>query len=90
MRDPLIQTSTPVSENFPWSHRGETQASNIAKLEHDLREPEKSVGMVPGLAPGKILSGRKFANADYISIYTPTEVNIYDAKTTQNYFYREG
>ena len=38
--------------------------------------------MVPDLASDTLLSGRKFADADYISIYTPTEVNIYDDKTT--------
>ena len=39
--------------------------------------------MVPGLASDTILSGRKFVDADYISIYDPPEVNIYDAKTTR-------
>ena len=38
--------------------------------------------MVPGLASDTLLSGSKFADADYISVYTPTEVNIYDAKRT--------
>ena len=37
--------------------------------------------MVPGLASNTLLSGRKFADTDYISVYIPTEVNIYDAKT---------
>ena len=39
--------------------------------------------MVPGSASNTLLSGSKFADADYMSIYTPTEGNIYDAKTTK-------
>ena len=38
--------------------------------------------MVPGLASAILLSGIKFVDADYISIYDPLQVNIYDAKTT--------
>ena len=41
------------------------------------------VDMVPGPASDTLLSGSKFADADYISIYDPLEVNIYDAKTTK-------
>ena len=39
--------------------------------------------MVPGLASDTLLSGRKFVDADYISIYDPLEVNVHDAKTTK-------
>ena len=39
--------------------------------------------MVPGLASDTLLSGSKFEDADYISIYGPLEVDIYDAKTTK-------
>ena len=35
--------------------------------------------MVPGLASDTVFPGRKFVDTDYISIYTPTEVNIYGA-----------
>ena len=62
---------------------GKTRTYNIAKLEHDLREPTKLVDIVSGLACDTLLRGSKFADADYISIYDPLEVNIYDAKTTK-------
>ena len=83
MGDPLIQTSTQLENVFRGPIGGKNCASNIAKLEHDLQEPAKSVDMVPGLASDTLLSGSKFADADYISIYDPLEVNIYDAKTTK-------
>ena len=47
-----------------------------------LREPARSVDMVPVLASDTLLSVSKFADADYVTIYTPREVNIYDAKST--------
>ena len=83
VRDPLIQTLTQSEKQLHGPIRGKTCASNIAKLEHNLREPAKLVDMVPGLASDTLFSGRKFLNADYISIYDKREVNLYDAKTTR-------
>ena len=81
--DQLIQTSTQSEKTFHGPIGGKNRASNIAKLEHDLREPTKMVDMVPALASDTLVSGRKFADADYISIYDSLEVNIYDTKTTK-------
>ena len=41
-----------------------------------------TVVMVPGSASDALLSGSKFVDADYTSIYTSTEVNIYDEKSS--------
>ena len=62
---------------------GKSRASKVAKLEHPVREPARTVDIVPALVEQSLLSGNKFAEADYISIYDKDEVNIYDALTTK-------
>ena len=44
------------------------QASTKAKLKHDVREPAKTVDMVPGLKNNSLISGPKFADAGYITV----------------------
>ena len=53
-------------------------ASTKAKLHHKLREPARTVEMVPDLQHNSLISGPKFANANYITILTPEEVLVYD------------
>ena len=63
---------------------GETiAASTQAKLFHDVREPAKTVDMVPQLQLNSLISGGKFADANYITVLTTTEVLIYDGKDTE-------
>ena len=57
-----------------------TLASTQAKLHHKVREPARTVDMVPALKHNSLLSGPKFADANYVTILTPTEILIYDAK----------
>ena len=60
-----------------------TSASTQAKLFHNVREPAKTVDMVPQLQHNSLISGGKFADANYIKVLTPTEVLIYDGKDTR-------
>ena len=55
-----------------------TKASTRAKLHLQLREPARTVDMVPELKHNSLISASKFADANYITILTPTEVLIYD------------
>ena len=59
-----------------------TFASTQAKLFHDVRELAKTVEMIPQLHHNSLISGGKFADANYITVLTPTEVLIYDGKDT--------
>ena len=62
---------------------GETTAvSTQAKLYHDVREPAKTVDMVPQLQHNSLISGGKFVDANYITVLKPTEVLIYEGKDT--------
>jgi hypothetical protein len=53
------------------------------KLLHNVREPTRSVNIVPALVKNYLLSTNKFAKAGYTIIYDKDEVNFYDAKTTK-------
>jgi hypothetical protein len=56
------------------------KASTKAKLHHKLREPARTVDMVPELKHNSLISASKFADANYITVLTPTEVLIYDGE----------
>ena len=58
-------------------------ATTVAKLAHAVREPARSVDIVPSLAGNSLLSGGKFAEAGYISVCDGDEVNIYDGRTAK-------
>ena len=59
-----------------------TDPSTKSKLFHNFREPAKTVDMVSQLQQNSLMSGGKFADANYITVLTPTEVLIYDGKDT--------
>jgi hypothetical protein len=52
------------------------------KLHHKLREPARSVHIVPQVQYSLLITS-KVIKADYIAIYDKEEVNFYDAKTTK-------
>ena len=55
--------------------------SRVAKLHHPVREPARTVDIVPSLAGQYLIIGEKFAKAGYVSICDDAEVNIYDSRT---------
>ena len=59
-----------------------TAASTQARLFHDICEPAKTVEMAPQLQQNSLISGGKFADANYITLLTRTEVLIHDGKYT--------
>ena len=81
--DPYLQTSEPSTKVFAVADGHRTPGANIAKLHHPVREPARTVDMVPALADQSLLSGVKFAEAGYISICDGDEVNIYDGRTAR-------
>ena len=58
---------------------GTTAPSSVkAKLHHSVREPARTVDMVPDLKQNSLMSARKLADAQYITVLTPTDVLFYD------------
>ena len=59
-------------------------ASDVCKLEHNLQDTSKKVGMFPGLFNVSLLSTSKLASAGCMKVYNRKEVNVYDGSTTKN------
>ena len=51
-----------------------------AKLHHDVREPARTVDILPELKHNALISGSKFADGGYTTVLTPTHVLIYNAE----------
>ena len=52
-------------------------ASFKAKLHHMVRDPARTVDMVPNLKHNSLMSAGKIADAQYITVLTLTEVLVY-------------
>ena len=80
---PFIKMDDPSKYIFALADGHPAAGSNIAKLYHNVREPSRTVYMVPALADNSLLSGEKFADAGYMSILDGNEVNLYDGKSVK-------
>ena len=70
-----FEETTQISNKIFCMPTGDTTpASTIAKLHHNVREPARTVDMVPALKHNSLISGPKFADANYVTVLTPTEV----------------
>ena len=81
--DPFIPTYQPSTKHFSVATGHKTPGSRVAKLHHPVREPSRTVDIVPGLAKKSLLSGGKFSKAGYVSICDDAEVNIYNGRTVK-------
>ncbi len=82
---PTLPTGT-MSTSMAMFHltNGATAAATmIHKLHHNLREPARSVNIVPSLVSNSLLSTVKMVKAGYMAIYDDNEVNFYDFMTTK-------
>lgn len=55
-----------------------SEASNQAKLQYNMQAPATEANMVPSLAMNLLLSTSKLADANYITIFTKDEVQVFD------------
>lgn len=81
--DPFLPTNKKSTKVFALADDHPTPASMVAKLYHEVREPARTVDIVPALGRNSLLSGGKFAEAGYVSICDDKEVNIYDGRTAK-------
>ena len=79
--DPIIQTKQRSTNIFELVDGHPTPATNIAKLEHRVREPARKVNMITALSNQSLLIRGRFAEAGYVSVCHGDEVNIYDGQT---------
>ena len=78
--DPFIPTDEVSQKAFYFPTGNTAKSGRVAKLHHQLREPARTVEIVPGI-DSTILSARKCVDAGYIQIYDKDEATIYDSKT---------
>jgi hypothetical protein len=60
-----------------------SKAGQKAKLHYNLRETARDADTVPSLALNSLLSTSKLADANYITIFTPDEVKVFDAEVSK-------
>ena len=56
------------------------QVTETPQLQHQVRAPTNMVDTVPCLHHNALLSINKFGEANYVTVFTPGEVNIFDGK----------
>ena len=76
--DPFIHTGELSHKQFQFPMGQVVPATEIEKLLHDVREPAKTVELVPAMKQDTLISIGKFADAGYFTIFDGEEVNIYD------------
>jgi hypothetical protein len=82
-KDPFIDTNKISNKEFSVAN-GQVEKATVEKLlHHEVREPARTVDIVPGISTATLISTSKFADANYITIFDDEEVNIYDANNTE-------
>ena len=79
----FIHTGKKSDKEFAVAN-GEIEKATIQMmLAHEVRDPARTVDIVPGISTASLISTSKFADANYITIFDEEEVNIYDANNTE-------
>jgi hypothetical protein len=58
-------------------------ATNVDKLNHNVRHPTEDIHIIPGIECNLLLSMAKFADANYIAIFDKDKINIYAVSNTK-------
>jgi hypothetical protein len=77
------KTETGSPKTFLNANGSTSKAGKKAKLQYDMRQPAVDADMVPGLAMNSLLSTSKLADANYITVSTQDEVQVFDAELSQ-------
>ena len=81
--DPFVHMGEPSPKVFHMSLRLTTKEMHKAKLIHQVKEPARTVHIIPGLQNSSLFSIGKFANTNYITIFTPNKVQLFDGDNTK-------
>ena len=83
LRDPFIKTGELSHKQFQVPTGQIVQATEQVKLFLDIREPARTVDLVPAMKTDTLISVGKFADAGYLTVFDEEEVNIYDGLKTK-------
>ena len=78
----LCETGQQSTKVFHVANGDAAQASEVRLLQKPLRDPARTIDMVPSLRGASLLSTSKLAGAEYVTIYDGDEFNVYDGRTT--------
>jgi hypothetical protein len=76
----VTETSIPSNKVFIVANGGTTKGGNQAILHNGLRGTACQADIVPDLKHNSLISTSKWADAGYYTVFTPTEVHVYDGK----------
>ena len=71
--DPFIKTGQPSTKIFHTPFGQVAQATETAHLQYQVRAPANTIDIVPGLQHNALLSINKFAEANYVTVFTLDE-----------------
>ena len=77
----LCATGQRSTKVFHVANGNAAPASEVRLLQQPLRDPARTIDMVPSLHGASLLSTSKLADAGYVTIYDGNEVNVYDGRT---------
>ena len=72
------QRSTKV---FHVANGNAAPASEVCLLQQPIRDPARTIDMVPSLRGASLLITSKLVDAGYVTVYDGNEVNVYDGRT---------
>ena len=78
--DPFVLTGRQSMKVFQMSFGHTANMTAEAQLHTEVRKPARTVDIVPALKCNSLLSISKFAEASYIIMFTPDEVQIFDGE----------
>ena len=76
----VIDTNIPSSKIFTVTTGEQTKGGNQAQLKNGLRGAAATADMVPTLKNNSLVSTSKLADENYHTVFTPTEVLVYDGE----------
>ena len=74
----VTDTNQPSNKIFQVATGEQTRGGNVAKLHNGLRGGASEADLVPTLQKNSLISMSKLADENYHTLFTPTEVLIYD------------
>ena len=78
----FMKTGKQSTKSFHTSFGQVANTTKEAQLHTNFREPAQSVDIVPGLKHSSLLSISKIVEANYLTLFTPEEVQIFNEDKT--------
>ena len=88
-QDPFLRTGKRSTKTFACANGELAKATEVAVVEHNLREPAREMHITPGIKTASLASTGKYADANYATLYTKDAVEVYDMENTKIFVSKE-